>query len=111
MVGFLFAESDDAESFYKTVSEQLELTAHSQTSPERKKKSRSIFSVFKFSPAKKKDKQEQHNSDTESISDRKKKKRNDELTHDDVSEPRDFRHLSHIGFNPEKGTFDVSIMQ
>lgn len=103
-VGFLFADEDDADKFYSAVTEQLELCTSQKTEGGKKKKSRSIFSVFRFSSKKKNNEA----SDSESIASvPEKKKKNDELTHDDVSEPRDFRHLSHIGFNPEKGTFDV----
>ena len=100
MIGFFFAESEDAETFYEAVIEQLELISNNKSST-KKKKSRSIFSVFKFSSSKK-------GSESEATEVTPAKKKNEELTHEDVSEPRDFRHLSHIGFNPEKGTFDVS---
>lgn len=104
MVGFLFADEEDADKFYSAVTEQLELCTTRKSDCAKKKKSRSIFSVFRFSSKKK----DQDASDTESTTSvPEKKKKNDDLTHDDVSEPRDFRHLSHIGFNPEKGTFDV----
>ncbi len=103
MIGFLFASSEDATIFHEAVSEQLELTT-THKSTEKKKKSRSIFSVFKFTSSKKKERKgEAKNTTTPPPA----KKKNDDLTHEDVSEPRDFRHLSHIGFNPEKGTFDV----
>lgn len=35
------------------------------------------------------------------------KKKPSELTADDIGEPEDFRHLSHMGFNPLTGTFDT----
>ena len=38
---------------------------------------------------------------------RGKERKKNEITVDDISEPTDFRHLAHIGFNSETGAFDI----
>ena len=38
----------------------------------------------------------------------KPKKPKGKLSKSDISAPSDFRHLSHVGFDPSTGAFDVS---
>lgn len=65
---------------------------------------RSESSSHRTESSKPKSKQQEKEKEKDT---KKKEKKSTELSHEDVSEPRDFRHLSHIGFNPEKGTFDI----
>ena len=39
----------------------------------------------------------------------KPKKPKGKLSKSDISAPSDFRHLSHVGFDPSTGAFDVSV--
>jgi len=115
--GILFVSSKDSEEFFDVVTEQLKKTVgtgNQASKPGRKAKS--IFRAFLFkrkseTACAEADLVEKNDDDKSLIGEKSlksRKKENNELTHDDVSEPRDFRHLSHIGFNPDKGTFDVS---
>lgn len=117
MIGILFADSQEAEQFYQTVLEQTQRYTSAERMPSKSGagKSKSILGVFGFGKksSRKKDEDSAAKDDSDSASIKSetvvkgKKKKDADLTHDDVSEPRDFTHLSHIGFNPEKGTFDI----
>lgn len=115
MFGILFAQSQDAKEFYEILGDNLEgytVEAMAPAKTETKSSRTSIFGVFGFGRKSKSTEtsedaskeEEKRSKDSEK---KKAKKRDADLSHDDVSEPRDFRHLSHIGFNPEKGTFDI----
>jgi hypothetical protein len=114
MIGILFANSQEAQEFYEVVCDSLEgYTKEERMSRNKVKSSKStIFGVFGFG-RKSKSSESTERIETLEIKSKleepkkKKKSKDSELSHDDVSEPRDFTHLSHIGFNPEKGTFDI----
>ena len=38
----------------------------------------------------------------------KTKKKRGKLCKEDIGTPTDFRHVGHVGWDPEKGLFDVS---
>lgn len=113
--GILFASTEEAEDFYACVSGNLKGYSEAEMIPKKEKnRSRSIFGSFGFGRKSKllSSSEEEESSDSSSKKEKQKKKnkekkKDSDLTHDDVSEPRDFTHLSHIGFNPEKGSFDI----
>ena len=113
--GILFADTDEADKFYEILMEELEsYTAVEKMPSKGKTKSKSIFGAFGFGRRSAKTEETVESSSEEKIENQKTKKKKEkqkekdsELGHDDVSEPRDFTHLSHIGFNPTKGTFDI----
>ena len=117
MFVILFVDSQEAQEFYETLENNLiGYTAEEKIPKTKSKSSRSsIFGVFGFGRKSKKSESSSEDSDTSTavVEEKKKtktkkeKKKDADLSHDDVSEPRDFTHLSHIGFNPEKGTFDI----
>ena len=118
--GILFASSKESEEFFEAVTEQLRKTVGTgQQASKAGKKAKSIFRAFLFkrkassseaSDVNGADSEALNKSDVPNVKKEEKKKAGNGLTRDDVSEPRDFKHLSHIGFNPEKGTFDVSFV-
>lgn len=112
--GILFADADEAEDFYAAVLGSVKGYTVDEKMPKKEKtRSKSIFGAFGFrrkSRSSENDSEASSNESTKSSSSKTKnsnKNKDSDLTHDDVSEPRDFTHLSHIGFNPEKGTFDI----
>lgn len=118
MYGILFANSQEAQEFYEILCDCLEgYTAEEKIPKSKAKSSRSsIFGVFGFGRKPKPSESvatSEYNGNVIVEETKKKGKRKSEknkdhdLNHDDVSEPRNFTHLSHIGFNPEKGTFDI----
>lgn len=119
MFGILFADTNEADNFYETIITELEIYTVSEKMPAKSRsKSKSIFGVFSFGRRSSKNNEAEAAEEEEFSEDkekpetqkakRKKEKKNDpDLSHEDVSEPRDFTHLSHIGFNPTKGTFDI----
>lgn len=115
MIGILFAQSQEAKEFYEILGDNLEGytvedMAPTKTKSKTKSSRSSIFGVFGFGrKSKSTESSEDSSNEQEKKDDQKKKtkKKDADLSYDDVSEPRDFRHLSHIGFNPEKGTFDI----
>lgn len=116
MFGILFADVNEADKFYEILMAELEAyTAAIKMPSKTKTKSKSIFGAFSFGrrSSKSSEAEKTSESSTEEKEEKQKKKKKKEkqrdsyLTHDDVSEPRDFTHLSHIGFNPTKGTFDI----
>lgn len=120
MIGILFVDSNEAEEFYQTVLECTDGYTSAEKLPSKSKsksKSKSILGVFGFGKKSRSNKNDDDSSttedsdtssvDTETKKKERKKQKDSDLTHEDVSEPRDFTHLSHIGFNPEKGTFDI----
>ena len=122
MVGVLFVSAEEADQFYGSVQKSTKGFTAAEKMPKKsisKSKSKSIFGVLGFSrksKSKRSDNSSQDDSDSSSTtrsmsssikSKSKSKTQDTDLTHADVSEPRDFKHLSHIGFNPGKGTFDI----
>lgn len=116
MFGILFADSQEAQEFYEVVCKYLEGYTVEEKMPKNTSKSSksSIFGVFGFGRKSKSSDMEGKaetveikTKKSEETKKKKKKSKDADLNHDDVSEPRDFTHLSHIGFNPEKGTFDI----
>ena len=121
MFGILFADTNEADEFYETLMVELETyTAAIKMPSKTKTRTKSICEVFSFgrrsSKSSEAEKVSESSAEETDEKQKQKKKKKDkqkqkqkdsDLTHDDVSEPRDFTHLSHIGFNPTKGTFDI----
>lgn len=85
--GFLFANEFESSRFAKIVSEETH-TGHDKVKVEKKKMG---FFATLFGRNKKKLPSEKLNR----------------LNPEDIGDPLDFQHLSHIGFNPETESFDV----
>ena len=62
-----------------------------------------------FSPQAQVKPKEKHSSGWGTLGRKKKDKKRVRLCKEDIGTPTDFKHISHVGWDPEKG-FDVSLI-